>query len=511
MPFVLASIASIGMLMGYKLDESFVKDRSTAAQNNPTDYHPGKIEELLKFIDARYVDEVDTDALSEEAIQFLLNRLDPYSTYLSPQQVAAYRDQINGQYKGMGFQLNFFQDTLFVTYIYPDSPAKMAGIEPGDQILKINQHETIGPGLDINQIQQYLDEADQIRLTYRRMPDGRMINKTVQKAIIDLGSVTSYYAVDDSIGYIALSHFTTNSYRDFMLALESLVEEKGLKHLIFDLRSNPGGVLDEAIKILQQFYTTPRKLLLYTQGDHAARMEYKTSGRTFFDIKNIVILINGSSASASEIVAGAIQDTDRGIVIGQNSYGKGLVQEQYKLRNGGEVRMTIARYYTPSGRLIQKPYNHTDGQKDRIQSDSLIFKTESGRPVKAAGGITPDIIIADDHTKPLILDTLLDQKALGASIRVYNQLKKMYERKNIKQYLSDHQKIKAMLLQEFIHAAPTKYHQFISTHSEPIANQLFKKLMYMMGGDFEAKKIENMEDPFVERAIKYLQSQNKKM
>ena len=217
----------------------------------------------------------------------------------------------------------------------------------------------------------------------------------ITRDVIPIESAVASYMLTDNTGYIKLNHFSSTTYREFMSGLERLAENAEFDHLVIDLRQNPGGYLKEAINILSQLFKDKGKLLVYTEGEHSKRMEYKTSGKPFYKIDNIVVLIDGGSASASEIIAGAIQDHDRGVILGTKSYGKGLVQEQYKLQNGGALRLTVARYYTPSGRSIQRPYESEVSmmEADSISSDSTVYKTSRGRVVQADGGVDPDIVV----------------------------------------------------------------------------------------------------------------------
>jgi carboxyl-terminal processing protease len=213
----------------------------------------------------------------------------------------------------------------------------------------------------------------------------------VTREEIKVPSVVAGYMIDTSIAYIKIQRFTNTTYREFMDHWERLSTQHHAEHLILDLRDNPGGYLKEAVNILSQIMEEEGKLLVYTEGKHQQRNEYKSTGKVFFPVGHVTVLINESSASASEIIAGSIQDQDRGLIIGTPSYGKGLVQEQYELSNGGILRMTVSKYYTPSGRLIQKAYDSTS-----VVDTSAVFRTVSGRPVHAGGGIVPDILIKDD-------------------------------------------------------------------------------------------------------------------
>jgi carboxyl-terminal processing protease len=242
------------------------------------------------------------------------------------------------------------------------------------------------------------EKASIVRVIVARSGVDTLIEVSIERDVIPLKSVPAAYMINDSTGYIQINHFSARTYREFMDHLERLTQEEGMKDLIIDVRRNPGGYLKEAVNILSQLFEEKGLLLVYTEGARSPKTEYRTTGNPFYPVDQIVVLVDGSSASASEILAGAIQDHDRGVVIGSTTYGKGLVQEQYGLSNGGALRLTIARYFTPSGRLIQKPYSNGDAIEDNGQDvgDSTIYHTVSGRPVNGSGGITPDYPVASE-------------------------------------------------------------------------------------------------------------------
>jgi carboxyl-terminal processing protease len=215
----------------------------------------------------------------------------------------------------------------------------------------------------------------------------------MERGVIPIHSIQSAYTIRDDVGYIRISNFNARTYKEFMDQIERLTQKEGMKDLIIDVRQNPGGYLKEAVNILSQLFKEKDQLLVYTEGQHAARTEYRTTGKPFYPVENLVVLVDEGSASASEILAGALQDQDRAIIVGTPTFGKGLVQEQYALSNGGALRLTIARYYTPSGRLIQKPYTNGRSVKNNGQSasDTVVYYTSKGRSVSGSGGITPDI------------------------------------------------------------------------------------------------------------------------
>nr|MCU0347917.1 S41 family peptidase [Saprospiraceae bacterium] len=258
------------------------------------------------------------------------------------------------------------------------------------------------------------DKGSKISIGIIRGLEKKLRNFTLTRDKISVHSVEVAYMLDKETGYIKINRFSTNTYEEFMKALEKLVDEEGLKHLVIDLRQNPGGYMQEATNILSQLFKEKDKLLVFTEGKNMPRTDYKSTGRTFYDVGNVVVLTDEGSASASEILAGAIQDHDRGVIIGRRSFGKGLVQEQYRLRDGSAIRLTVARYYTPSGRCIQKPYEGRDDYEDdvaeRIENgelydgheieheDTTKYYTSNGRVVYSGGGIDPDFFVPLDSS-----------------------------------------------------------------------------------------------------------------
>lgn len=504
LPALLATVAAIGMLVGYRLDEEYIRPDQALVELDRNNFKPGKIEELIKYVDAKYVDDVDTDKLMENTMGFILNQLDPFSSYLTPDALKRYQEQISGRFNGLGLELHFVRDTLSIFYVYPSSPAADAGLKSGGRILNINGKSVSGNLLsdaDIDDIIQ--DASNQISIEYiDRFRQKRTVN--IEAGLFSINSISSSYMINDSVGYVRLKRFTTSAYKDFMMAMGYLSEEYGMKHLVIDLRSNPGGVLQESIKILQEFYRESGKLLLFTQGDNNPREEYVTHGKPFHKVEKIVVLINNGSASASEVVAGAIQDTDRGIIIGENSYGKGLVQEHYKLSNGGELRLTIARYYTPSGRLIQRAYTSAD--ESNMYKDTSDFKTSNGRSVSAGGGITPDEIVYQsasaldvldslslENTHEIILDELLSSFYENADYSVDDIIKNEDE---IRQKLYKYLIVKNVGMSERIEA-----------NQDIIKDYLFANYVHMLGGSRYSEEVLTKNESIIQSSIESISSQ----
>lgn len=383
----------IGMIAGAKFVDADRDPSRFEPAISKANYSGRQVEEIIRFLETKYVGDVSTDSLVEKAIQAIMKGLDPHTHYFPPDQMDELNEKTMGQYVGIGVEIMFIDDSLVVLYPKENSPAQRAGIKPGDYIVAINNHPIPDTSKTHTEIIDLIKgtKGTRIKLKIKPMLENTVHEIELERDEIKVPSVIAAYSIDTGVAYIKLSRFTNTTYREFMDAWEHLYTKENARDLILDLRDNPGGYLREAVNILSQIIREEGKLLVYTEGKHFDRTEYKSTGKVFFEVGNVNILINKNSASASEIIAGCIQDHDRGLILGSRSYGKGLVQEQYDLSNGGTLRLTISKYYTPSGRLIQKAYDV--GSKVDTTSD---FKTASGRIVHAGGGITPDIPIGDN-------------------------------------------------------------------------------------------------------------------
>ena len=371
-----------------------------------------KLVDALRFIEAQYIEEVDTDHLMDVAIHAILDSLDPHSYYIDNEHFKDISERTRGDFEGIGVEYIRIEDTVVVVRVMEEGPAQKAGLNSGDMILQAN-------GLELATI----ENTDSIRNIIKG-PRGSTVNLdvlhpasdrtqtySVQRSLIPYHSVEFSSKLDSNTGFIKLSHFNGNAYKEFMSALEDLTTNNTLQNLIIDLRDNPGGYLSEVVKILSQLFEQGNKLLVYTKNRDGVQKEYKSTGKTFYSIDNIALLVNSNSASASEILAGAIQDWERGTVFGQRTYGKGLVQEQFSLGDKSAIRLTTAKYLTPSGRMIQRPYKNVDYSNnnevrlsngefysaDSISGlDSTTYKTQYGSALISGKGIIPDIFIPID-------------------------------------------------------------------------------------------------------------------
>ena len=413
-PLAFATVLIVGMLLGMRLQQEIPLMVSTAA--SPIDKAgPDKIEEVIRYIDAKYVDEIDREEIIQKVIKNVFNELDPHSNYIPAAQLQQINEQLDGNFEGIGIEFLVVEDTIVVMTPMKNGPSEKAGILSGDKIVAIEDSLIVGGKLDEQGVVKQLRGKKGSKVKVGILRDGEILHFEVIRDDIPINSVDAAYMLTETTGYIKVNRFSSTTNTEFLTNLESLVDKEDMQNLVIDLRDNPGGYLQEATSILNQFFKDKDKLLVYTEGSKVSRSEYESTGKSFFTINNIAVLIDEGSASASEILAGAIQDWDRGVIIGRRSFGKGLVQEQYNLKDGSAIRLTVARYYTPSGRSIQKNYDNRAAYEEDIAArfkngelydsslahlaDTVPYYTNEGRTVYGGGGIVPDIFVPLDSIK----------------------------------------------------------------------------------------------------------------
>jgi len=408
MPLLMALCVVIGILIG-----TFYANHFSGNRLNIINSGSNRLNNLLHIIDDQYVDAVNIDSLVDKAIPQILADLDPHSVYISAKDVQQATDDLKGSFSGVGVEFVIRNDTIRVQGVIKNGPAEHAGILAGDKIISVDGKPFVGKIVTNEEAQHRLKGPKDTKVKIGIIRYGQKQPKyfTVTRGDIPQKSISAAYMVDDSTGYIRIKSFGENTYPEMLIALAQLSQE-GFSNLIIDLRDNTGGYLQSAVQIINEFLPKDR-LIVYTEGRKSPRQNYKSDGRGSYQNIPLVILINEASASASEIFAGAIQDNDRGTIIGRRSFGKGLVQQQIGFPDGSMIRLTIARYYTPSGRCIQKPYVAGDGadyesdliarykhgeffSQDSIKHTGPAYHTTVGRIVYGGGGITPDIFVPED-------------------------------------------------------------------------------------------------------------------
>jgi carboxyl-terminal processing protease len=400
--------------------------------------HPEqKFLRAMDIINRFYVDSVNSDKMVEKALVKILEDLDPHSNYLTPEEVKEMNEPLQGNFEGIGVAFNILNDTILIINPVPGGPSERLGIKAGDKIIKINNDKVAGVGITNKGVFERLRGAKgtKVNVSIKRNGELALLDFTITRDKIPIYSLDAAYMVDDKIGYIKLNRFALTTSKEFFFALDSL-RKHGLKSLILDLSGNGGGYLDEAITLANQFLTKD-KLIVYTEGLNSPRIEYDADSKGEFEKGNVVVLIDESSASASEILSGALQDWDRAVIVGRRSFGKGLVQRPFPLPDGSMLRLTVARYYTPTGRLIQKSYQkglkeyendimnrYKHGEfitADSIHMpDSLVYYTkEKHRKVYGGGGIMPDVFVPldtanySDYYRDLVRKGILNQFILN--------------------------------------------------------------------------------------------------
>ncbi len=415
---IIAACYAGTMVLGMIVGPKFQKEN---ANTKPGSFNPffreektEKVEHVLNIIEENYVDPVQIDSMQDMAINQILKKLDPHSSYLPPVEAKRFSEDLDGNYSGIGVEYQLLNDTVFVTSLNNGGPAAKAGLKTGDQILQVDNKSIAGRGITTKRIISLIKgpRGTEVKLHISR--NGELKDIIVKRDKITISSIDAAFPLSDYIGYIKISKFGARTNDDFAAEFQRL-QKKGINSLILDLRGNGGGYLNAATALADQFIAD-KKLIVYTEGKHEPRTDYLATEEGVFEKGKLIVLIDENSASASEILAGAIQDLDRGLIIGRRSFGKGLVQEQFNFGDGSALNLTVARYFTPSGRSIQKPYK--DGKDKYFQEvaerykngevkgkliSALInkgqtFKTSGGRMIYGGGGITPDIFIPIDST-----------------------------------------------------------------------------------------------------------------
>jgi len=374
-----------------------------------------KINKALYYVLNDYVDSVPMGEINEDVIPAILKNLDPHSVYIPAKDFQKYNEPLTGNFSGIGVLFNMNEDTVAIIRPITNGPSELVGILPGDRIVEVEGTVVAGVGMDSDDIVSMLkgEKGTPVKIKVKRWGEPDLIEFEIIRDDIPIYSVDVNYMVTDDIGYVKISNFAQTTYREFLKAVEELKSE-GMKKIIVDLRSNGGGIMDAAIGLADQFLEEGR-LVVYTQGRSRPRKNDYATSKGLLKNDDVVILIDEFSASASEILAGAIQDNDRGLIVGRRSFGKGLVQEQMNFADGSAIRLTVAKYYTPTGRSIQKPYD--DGREEYYNdlsyrymhgefenedsisfSDSLKFVTPGGKIVYGGGGIMPDVFVPVDTT-----------------------------------------------------------------------------------------------------------------
>lgn len=462
LPLIIALVLALGIFIGKYLPggDSVLPQHSNIRSRND------KLTSILNIIESNYVDSVNRNDLVETAIPAILKKLDPHSIYIPAKDLARANEPLQGNFEGIGISFSMITDTILVISTIPGGPSEKLGLLPGDKILYVNDSLVAGKNVSDQKVMGMLKgpRGTVVNIKILRSGEKELLPFEITRDKIPIYSVDVHYMVNDFTGYIKINNFAMTTFEEFMESLRKL-KEKGMTSLIIDLRANSGGIMDAAIKIADQFLQEGQ-LIVYTQGRAQPRNEAIATGKGDFKTGKLVILVDEWSASASEILAGAIQDNDRGTIIGRRSFGKGLVQEPVHFADGSGMRLTIARYYTPTGRSIQKPYNNgfeeyfddfhqrsVNGEfevSDSIHfSDSLKFTTPAGHIVYGGGGIMPDKFVPIDTSGISVyyakIRPFLYKFALSYTENNREELNKYTESGQLEKYLE-----KQALLNKFV-------------------------------------------------------------
>lgn len=511
-----------GILVGSFFANHFSGNRLSIINNSSN-----KIIDLFHLIDDQYVDTVSISDLVERSLPQILKELDPHSTYISAAEVEESMQDLKGSFSGIGVQFTIYKDTVRVVKVINGGPSEEAGLQAGDRIVRVNGETYVGDTINNAGAMKRLKgpKGTEARLEVKRAGQGKLLNISITRRDIPVNTVDATYMAAPGVGYIRVSSFGDTTYGEFIAALARLQSE-GFDRLILDLRGNPGGYMETAVSLANEFLPK-NSLIVYTKGRKSPRKEYRTDGRGMYQQMPLVVLVDETSASASEIFAGAIQDNDRGTIVGRRSFGKGLVQVPIEFPDGSMLRLTTARYYTPSGRCVQKPYK--PGQEEEYEADLLLraehgeyysadsirnsgekYKTALGRTVYGGGGIVPDVFIARDTTgitsyfKEAYLSGLLYQYAYDFVDEYRSDLSKCSSLEEVTAFISRKNIIEGFA--GYAAKAGLKRRNLMIARSRALLSQhITSAIVSDLLDDSDAVSYANSSDPAVLRAISILQ------
>jgi carboxyl-terminal processing protease len=463
MPLIVGGCIGLGLLLGSTGFNSGNKQQGVSWNLKPNKYSD-KMQYVLKYIQSDYVDTINKEELEDKALTALLEQLDPHSSYVPAEDAKSMTEMLDGNFDGIGVEFNIQNDTIYIVSAIVGGPSEALGIQSGGRIVSIEGKNVAGTGMTNEKVMKSLrgPKGTTVNVGIIQRGEKKAKEYPIKRAAIPIFSLDAAYMVNSQVGYVKISRFSATTFNEFSKAMNRLGNE-GMKSLILDLRDNPGGYLEQAVDMADDFLGD-NQMIVYTEGQNRAKREYKATSKGIFEQGDLVVLIDEGSASASEIIAGAVQDNDRGFIVGRRSFGKGLVQEEMRFDDGSAMRLTTARYYTPTGRCIQKSYSN--GKEDyyheldeRIKKGEFInadstkfdvkqkFTTPKGRTVYGGGGIMPDFFVALDttQTNDFYLDAYrkglltafafqkvdAERKALKAKYATYKQFLQNYSSTNL--------------------------------------------------------------------------------
>ena len=524
MPLIIAISVVVGILIGTFYARHFAGNKLGIINSSSN-----KLNALLRVIDDQYVDTVNMTDLVEKAMPQILAELDPHSTYIPAQKLEEVNSELEGSFSGIGIQFTIQEDTIHVNSVIPGGPSEKVGLMAGDRIVMVNDSIFVGKGVTNEKAMRNLKgpKGSQVKLGVKRGTEKDLLSFTITRGDIPQNTIDAAYMIDNDFGYIQISKFGRTTHVELLNAIAQLSHEK-CKGLIIDLRDNTGGYMEAATRMVNEFLPEG-KLIVYTHGRKYPRMEEYANGTGSCQKMPLVVLVNEGSASASEIFAGAIQDNDRGTIVGRRSFGKGLVQQPIDFSDGSAIRLTIARYYTPSGRCIQRPYeNGKDSKyemdwitryehgeffsKDSIKMDeSLRYSTGLGRVVYGGGGIMPDIFVPQDTTG--VSSYMIEVSNKGLILQFCFQYTDR-NRSKLSEYENEESLLKFLrhqgIIEQFVRFADSKgikrRNLLISKSYRLLERSLYGNIIYNILGRESYIRYINQSDPTVKKALEILEN-----
>ena len=521
LPLYISIAVVVGVLIGRFYANQYSGNRISFINTSQD-----KISNLLDAINERYVDKVDMNEIVEKSIPQILKELDPHSTYVSAKDVEASMQELKGSFSGIGVQYMIYEDTVRVVRIIEGGPAEEAGLRAGDRIVTIDNKPFVGKSVNNDAVMKNLkgERGSSVRLGVKRNGIRNLVNISITRGDVEVKSIDASYMLDEKTGYIRITSWGNNTYAEFLRAMATL-SPKGMENLVIDLRGNLGGYLQAAVEVANEFLTK-NSMIVYDEGRNFKKEEYKSDGKGSYQQMPLVVLIDETSASASEIFAGAMQDNDRATLVGRRSFGKGLVQVPLEFRDGSMLRLTVARYYTPSGRCVQKPFkpgDEEDYENDLLQraatgeyfsSDSIktsgeVYKTRLGRKVYGGGGIIPDYFIPRDtigftsYYKDVYMSGTINQFAFWYVDNHRQELSRYSEALQLAKYLRGQKIVEAFANYADKHGMKRR-NLMIKTSHALLENSIISNIISDCLGIGSAVIYLNNNDPFVAKALNIL-------
>ncbi|GAB5401085.1 MAG: S41 family peptidase [Aureisphaera sp.] len=515
MPLFLGIALIFGVFLGSKLNFNDSNEKIFA-----TNSKKDKLNRLIDYIDYEYVDEVNTDSIVDVTVNGILENLDPHSVYIPVDQYEDNADDMRGNFVGIGVSFYPYNDSIAVIRAIEGGPAARSGIKGGDRILYADDKQLFGEDMNRDSISKYLKGAinSKVKLKVYRKGEEELLDFTLKRRRVPIVSVDASYKLSDDVGYIKVNRFSETTFNEFKTALDDL-EDEGMSTLVLDLRDNPGGYISAAERMLDEFLEDD-KLVLITRNKNGDENRTYATRKGDFEEGKLYVLINENSASASEIVAGALQDNDKGLIVGRRSFGKGLVQREMALGDGSAVRLTIARYYTPTGRSIQRPYGNGNGDyyrdyenryrngemrsSDSIKvADSLKFVTPKGKVVYGGGGIIPDIFVPKDTSvENETLEYVTRNGFMSYFIFEYLEANRDdFEGISLKEF-ADSYEVDEALAEDFIAYARLEEAQIdISGYEKELRQSLKANIAQQLFGPNAYEYFLNLDDPMITKIL----------